>query len=78
MIPPPVPMLVLNADDDTFLAGIPSPNMISDVTWFFNRNLNKISAWCNLLGITVSSSWVIFPSYPDLFIGNISLNLCDF
>ena len=36
-------MLVSYADDATLLAGIPSPNMRSDVTEYLNRDLSKIS-----------------------------------
>ena len=41
-------MLVLYADDVTILTHIPSPNIRSDVTESLNRDLSKISTWCNL------------------------------
>ena len=41
-------MLISYADDATLLAHIPSPNMRSDVTKSPNRDLSKISTWCNL------------------------------
>ena len=44
-------MLVSYADDATLLARIPSPNMRSDVTESLNRDLSKISTWCNLWGM---------------------------
>ena len=41
-------MLVSYADDATLLAHIPSPNIRSDVTESLNRDLSRISTWCNL------------------------------
>ena len=41
-------MLVSYADDTTLLPCIPSSNMRSDVTESLNRDLSKISTWCNL------------------------------
>ena len=52
-----------------------------------NRNLIKVSTWCNLWGIRmnptktrsmiVSRSRTIIPAHSDLFVGNTSLNLRD-
>ena len=81
-------MLVSYADDATLLARIPSPNMRSDVTESLNRDLSKISTWCNLWGMRlnpnktqsmiVSRSRTVFPQHPDLLVGSTSLNSCDF
>ena len=72
------------ADDATLLAHIPSPNKRSYVTESLNRDLSKISTWCNLWGvklnpkktqsIIVGRSWAISSPHPDLIIGNTSLN----
>ena len=80
-------MLVSYADDATLLAHIPSPNMRSDVTESHNRDLSKISTWCNLWGIRlnpnktqsmiVSRSRTVFPPHRDLLVGSTSLNSCD-
>ena len=69
-------MLVSYADDATLLAHIPSPTMISDVAESLNRDLSKISTWCNLWGMRlnpnktqsmiVSRSRIVFPPHPDL------------
>ena len=81
-------MLVSYADDATLLARIPSPNMRSDVTESLNRDLSKISIWCNLWGMRlnpnktqsmiVSRSRTVFPPHPDLLVGSISLHSCEF
>ena len=81
-------MLVSYADDATLLACIPPPNMRSDVTEPLNRDLSKISTWCNLWGmrlnpnktqsIIVSRSRIVFPAHPDILAGSTSLNSCDF
>ena len=47
-------VLVSYADDATLLACIPSPNMRSDVTESLNRDLSKISTWCNLWGMRLN------------------------
>ena len=47
-------MLVSHADDATLLARIPSPNMRSDVAESLNRDLSKISTWCNLWGMRLN------------------------
>ena len=80
-------MFVSYADDETLLARIPSPNMRSDVTESLNRDLSKISIWCNLWGMRlnpnktqsmiVSRSRTIFLLHSDLFVGSTSLNSCD-
>ena len=76
-------MLVSYADDASLLARIPSPNMRSDVTKSLNRDLSKISKWCNLWGMrlnpnetqqmTVSRCRTVFPPHPDLLVGSTSL-----
>ena len=81
-------MLVSYADDATVLAHIPSPNMRSDVTESRNRDLSKISTWCNSWGMRlhpnktrsmiVSRSRTVFPPHPDLVVGSTSLNSCEF
>ena len=63
-------------DDATLLACIPSPNMRSGVTESLNRDLSKISTWCNLWGMRLnpnktqsmiaSRSRTVFPPHPDL------------
>ena len=77
-------MLVSYADDATLSARIPSPNMRSDVTVSLNRDLSKISTWCNLWSMRlnpnktqcmiVSRSRTVFPPHPDLLVGSTSLN----
>ena len=77
-------MFVSYADDATLLARIPSPNMRSDVTESLNRDLSKISTWCNLWGMRlnpnktqsmiVSRSRTVFPPHPDLLASSTSLN----
>ena len=62
--------------------------MRSDVTESLNRDLSKISTWCNLWSkrlnpnktqsMIVSRSRIVFPSHPDLLVGSTSLNSCDF
>ena len=64
-----------------------SPNMRSDVAKSLNRDLSKISTWCNSWGMRlnpnktqsmiVSRSRTVFPPHPDLLVGNTSLNFCD-
>ena len=76
------------ADDATLLARIPSPNKRSDVTESLNRDLIKISTWCNLWGMmlnpnktqsmTVSRSRTVLPPHPDILVGSTSLNSCEF
>ena len=60
--------------------------MRSDVAESLNRDLSKISTWCNLWGMRlnpnkiqstiVSRSRTVFPPHPDLFVGSTSLNTC--
>ena len=79
-------MLVSYADDANLLARIPSPNMRSDVAESLDRDLSKISTWCNLWSMRlnpnktqsmiVSRSRTVFP-HPDLLIGSTFLNSCD-
>ena len=81
-------MLVSYADDATLLEHIPSSNTRSDVTESLNRDLSKISTWCNLWGIRlkpnktqsmiVSRSRTVFPPHPDLLVGSTSPNSCEF
>ena len=81
-------MLVSYADDATLLARISSPNMRSNVTESLNKDLSKISTWCNLWGMRlnlsktqsmiVSRSRTVFPPHPDLVVGSTSLNSCEF
>ena len=47
-------MFVSYADDATLLARIPSPYMRSDVTESLNRDLSKISTWCNFGGMRLN------------------------
>ena len=47
-------MLVSYADDATLLARIPSPNKRSDATESLNRDLSRISTWCNLWGMRLN------------------------
>ena len=65
-------MLVSYADDATLLAHIPSPHMRSDVIESLNRDLSKISAWCNLWGMRLNpnktqSMIVVGPGLHFLF-----------
>ena len=65
-------MPVSTADDTTPIAHNPSPNVRSDVTESLNRDLSKISTWCNLWGMQlnptiVSRSRTVFPTHPELF-----------
>ena len=81
-------MLVSYADDATLLARIPSPNMRSDITESLNRDLGKISTWCNLWSMRlnpnktqsmiVSRSRTVFPPHPDLLVGSTSINSVNF
>ena len=81
-------MLVSYADDATLLARIPSPYMRSDVAESLNRDLSKISTWCNLWGMRlnhnstqsmiVSRPRTVFPPHPDFLVGSTSLNSCEF
>ena len=81
-------VLVLYANDATLLARIPSPNMRFDVNESPNRDLSKISTWCNLWGMglnpnktqsmIVSRSRTVFPPHPDPLVGSTSLSSCDF
>ena len=73
-------MLVSYADDATLLARIPSPNMRSDVTKSFNRDLSKISTLCNLwsMRLNPNRSRIVFPPHLDLLVGSASQNSCDF
>ena len=43
---------IINAEDPILLAYIPSPNVRSDVFESLNRDLSKVSTWCNLWGIS--------------------------
>ena len=62
--------------------------MRSDVTESLNRNLSKISTWCDLWGMRlnpnktqsmiVSRSRTVFPPHPDLLVVSTSLNSCEF
>ena len=80
-------ILVSYDDDATLLTRIPSPNMRSDVSESFNRDLSKICTWCNLWGMRlnpnkpqsmiVSRSKTVFPPHHDLSVGSTSLNSCD-
>ena len=77
-------MLVSYADDSTLSACISSPYMISDVTESLNRDLSKISTWCNLWCLRLNpnktqsmivskSRTVLFP-HPDLLVVSTALN----
>ena len=58
--------------------------MRSDVTESHNRDLSKISTWCNLWGMRlnpsmiVSRSRTVFPPHPDLLVGSTSLSFREF
>ena len=81
-------MPVSYADDATPLAHIPPPNMRYDVTESLNRDLGKISTWCNLWdmrlnpnktqSMIVCRSRTVFSPHPDLLVGSTSLNSCGF
>ena len=81
-------ILVSYADDATLLARIPSPDTRSDVTESLNRDLSKISTWCNLWGMRlnpnktqsmiINRSKTVFPPHLDLLVGSTSLNSCEF
>ena len=57
---------------------MPLSNMRSDVAKSLNRDLSKISTWCNLWGMRlhpsktrsmiVSRSRTVFPAHPDLLV----------
>ena len=80
-------MLVSYADDATLLALIPSPNVSSDVTESLDRDLSKISTWCNLWGMKLNPNktqsmivdrpGAIVPPHPNLFVGSTSLKSSD-
>ena len=63
-------------------------NVDFSITYPLNRNLSKISTWCNLWGMRlnsnktqsmiVSRSRTVFLPHPDLLVGSTSLNFCDF
>ena len=75
------------ADRATLFVSAPSLHMRPFVAESLNRDLAKISAWCKLRGrkmkmtktqcMTVSTSKTVFPPYPDLFIDDVPLTLCD-
>ena len=44
------------ADDSTLVAVVPSPGQRVSVSESFNRDLNKVSVWCNLCGIKLYAS----------------------
>ena len=79
--------LVANADDATRFAPVSSPHMRPIITKSLNKDLSKISAWCNLWCMkmnptktqcmTVSRSRTAFLSHPDLFIDDVPLTMCD-
>ena len=76
-------MLVSYADDSTLSACISSPYMRSDVTESLNRDLSKISTWCNLWcmrlnpnktqSIIVSKSKTVLFPHPDLLVASTAL-----
>ena len=45
-----------NADDSTLVAVIPSPDGRVAVTQSLNRNLNRVSLWCDLWGLKLNAS----------------------
>ena len=66
-------MFVSYADDATFSARIPCPNMRSDVIESLNRDPSTISTWRNLWDMRLnpnktSRSKNVFLPHPDLFV----------
>ena len=44
------------ADDSTLVAVVPSPGERVAVSEFMNRDLNRVSVWCNLWGMKLNAS----------------------
>ena len=44
------------ADDSTLVAVVPSPGERVAVSESMNRDLNRVSVWCNLLGMKLNAS----------------------
>ena len=44
------------ADDSTLVAVVPSPPDRVTVTEYTNRDLNRVSVWCDLCGIKLNAS----------------------
>ena len=75
--------LVAYANDATLSASVPSPHMRPFIVESLNRDLDKISAFCKLLGMkmnptktqcmTVSRSRTVFSLHPDFFIDDVPL-----
>ena len=45
-----------NADDSTLVAVVPSPGERVAVSESMNRDLNRVSMWCNLWGMKLNAS----------------------
>ena len=79
--------LVAYADDATLISVIPKPTDRNRVSESMNRDLAKISDWCNLWGMKlnpnktqsmiVSRSRTPDPIHPDLIINDVVLNTCE-
>ena len=79
--------LIGYADDSTLMAVVPSPGVRVAVAESLNRDLNRVSEWCNLWGMKlnasktktmiVSRSRTMHPQSPPLTIGGTVLKESD-
>ena len=79
--------LILYADDSTLMAVVPSPGVRVAVTQYLNRDLGRVSEWCNLWGMKlnasktktmiVSRSRTLHPQSPPLTIGGTVMKESD-
>ena len=75
--------LIGYADDSTLMAVVPSPSVRVAVAESLNRDLGRVSEWCNLWGMKlnesktktmiVSRSRTMHPQSPSLTIGDTVL-----
>ena len=75
--------LIGYADDSTLMAVVPSPGVRAAVAESLNRELSRVSDWCNLWGLKfnagktktmiVSSSRTMHPQSPPLTVGGTVL-----
>ena len=70
------------ADDSTLVAVVPSPGERVAVSESMNRDLNRVSVWCNLWGVKLNASktktMIVSRSrtvHPQSVIGNMSMVL---